>query len=459
MDQLLKLGLDLARDAGAEFAELRFTDRNDKTISVKDGALASHASGSSMGLSARVLFRGRWGFSSAPSGGKAIIKRVVNAAISAASAAPNSSHPVRLSACFPVQGEWSGPCGQDPFAMPDSELVELLMAADAAMNIDGISHRFSELNFRREQKLYVNSEGTKTLQTTTLSGGGITAWGLTQGEVQHRSWPCLGGSFSGGGFEYIRELDLPVNARRVAEEAVALTKSPPCPKGITDLVLLGSPLAMQIQHTCGYAAQLGAPASIDSAKAGSLRIGSPLLSFIADATLPGGPGSFGYDDEGIKAQKFNIIRDGKFINFLSGREQAASIGRFSSGAMRTSSWLLPPAPRMTNIILQPGATSIKTLISGIESGILMDSWRNFSVDPNRQGFFAQAEGGWLIEKGEVKHMVQNPVYTGNSTDFWSSCDAVGSPVDQQILGLMDQRVIVGHGVVPIRVRGVKAGAY
>ena len=462
MEVLLRQGLVLANEAGAEFAELRAVELNEKSISIIDGAVAGLSSSNTAGISVRVLLGGRWGFASGPAGGKAIIKSLVSKAVTAAASAPRAVQPVRLSACFPLQGTWEGPCQQDPFAMPDAELVDLLTAADEAMAVEGVSHRSSALSFRREQKLYINSEGTMTSQRATYSSGGITAWSQGEGEVQHRSWPCFGGSYAGGGFEYIQELDLPGNARRLAEEVLELVKSPACPKGTTDLVLLGSMLAMQIHHTCGIAAELNIPPGIPPEKIGSYRIGSPLLSLVADATLPGGPGSFGFDDEGIKAQSFNIVRDGKFVNFLSGREQAASIGRFSTGAMRASSWLHPPAPSMTNIIIQPGGSSLEDIVGGIDIGILVDSWRNFSVDPDRRGFVAQAEVGWLIEKGKVKHMVRNPVYSGCSTEFLAGCDAVAASRYQKIFGFADispTRAIVGHGVVPIRVRAVKVGAF
>jgi TldD protein len=177
----------------------------------------------------------------------------------------------------------------------------------------------------------------------------------------------------------------------------------------------------------------------------------------ADAALPGGAGSFGFDSEGAKAQSFPLMEKGRIVSFLSGRETAAAVGRFSSGSMRSGSWLNPPVPWMTNIILQPGICSLSELAGGIERGLMLDTPRSFGVSPSLRGFAAQAELGWMIEDGVITHMVKNPFYRGNSKAFWSGCDAAASVAHQKNLGLMDKGIAVGHLVVPVRIRGVRVG--
>lgn len=459
LEQLLKLGLNQAQDGGADYAEIMAMERKEKKLCFENGEVACNQCSDTAGLTVRVLVAGRWGFASAPMGGKATVRKLVAGAIAGASFAPEPWRPVRLSACFPTQGEWASPCQIDPFALPGAKLLEMLRAADDAMNIEGIQRRVAGLTFRRDTQLYLNSEGTRTSQVFTQSGGGISAWALGPGESQQRSWPCPGGSFAGQGYEYILELDLPGNGGRIAREAVALTKATPCPDAITDLILSGSQLAVQIHHTCGARAQLGATGSFALEGLGEIRFGSPLLTIYADATAPGLAGSFAYDQEGTKAQAFALVREGKVVNFLSGREHAAAIGRFSSGAMRSVSWSRPPSPQMTNLILQPGRGSLDDLIASTDRGILLDSARSFCIGPNRQGFVAQAELGWLIEGGKIKELVKNPIYIGYPTAFWSGCDAIAGPDQGQMFGLADAGLAVGHKVVPLRIRGVKVGTW
>lgn len=441
---------------GAEYAELTAVEIEEKKLRMQNSLLASSGN-KEAGISVRLIAAGRWGFAAGPAASKTAVRKLVKAALEGARVSPPPAFPVGLSTIIPAQGSWTGPCAIDPFAIPDSQLADILRAADRAMDIEGIGQRYGSLHFRREHKCYVNSEGSSNRQVFTLSGGGICALSFGEGEIQQRSWPSPGGSYCGRGYEYIEELALPGHGRQVSQEAVALTKSPPCPQEALDLVLTGSLLASQVHYTLGYRLQLGTLGAVHPRQAPRLRLGSPAVTIHADAALPGGAGSFGFDAEGAKAQSFPLIEKGRIVSFLSGRETAAAVGCFSSGSMRSGSWLNPPVPWMINIILQPGTCSLAELAGGIERGILLDTPRSFGVSPSLRGFAAQAELGWMIEDGVITHMVKNPFYRGNSKAFWSGCDAAASVAHQKTLGLMDKGIAVGHSVVPVRIRGVRVG--
>jgi len=456
MEQLLNYGLDTAMAGGAEYAELTAVEIEEKKLSMQNALLASSGKRET-GISVRLIAGGRWGFAAAPAAGKTNLIRLVKAALEGARVLPLPAFPAGLSTIIPAQGSWTGPCARDPFAIPDSQLAELLGAADQAMNIEGISLRHGSLHFRREHRCYVNSEGSSNYQVFTLSGGGIAALAFGEGEMQQRSWPAPEGSYAGAGYEYIEELDLPGYGRKIAQEAVALTKAPPCPQGIVDLILAGPLLASQVHYTLGYKLQLDTPGCISPGMSGKLRLASSHVNLYSDAVLPGGAGSFGFDSEGAKAQSFPLIEKGKIVNYLSGRETAAAVGRFSSGNMRSGSWFNPPVPWMANLVIQPGTSSLVELAEGIERGILLDIPRSFGVCPQLRSFAAQAELGWLIEDGIITHMLKNPFYRGNIVAFWNGCDAVASAAHQRTQGLLDKGIAVGHRVVPVRIRGVRAG--
>lgn len=456
MEQVLESGLSQAKQANVSYVDLWVVELEEKEVSVVNG-VSDLRTAKMAGLCVRVLSQGRWGFASGPLCGSSSVDRITNAALINARFALSSLGPVRLSQSVPILAEWEGSCLKDPFAMPDSQVAELLQAADNSMNIDGITQRLAFMHFRSEHRHYINSEGTRISHRSTLTGGGIRAMATGKGELLQRSWPCPGGSFAGRGYEYIEELDLPGHAADISREAVSLGQAPVCPEEVRDLIIAGPQLAMHIHYSCGRRAQLGIPGCFPPQEIGTHRFGSPRISIIADASVPGGAGSFGYDYEGVKAQSFPIIQEGKFINYLSGREQAASIGRPSSGAMRAA-FLDAPIPSMTNLVLQPDSGSLKGLCSGTERGILLTAPRAFTYDSSVQEYVAQAELGWLIEDGEITQMVKNPIYKGNSTAFWSGCDAVAGLEQQEYYGIMDGSLPVGHLVVPVRIRGVKVGA-
>src|ERR1700751_66435 len=200
-----------------------------------------------------------------------------------------------------------------------------------------------------------------------------------------RSYPnSYGGQWQNKGYELIAELNLLENARRVAEEAVALHKADQCPEGVNTIILDSSQLSLQIHESVGHPIELDRVIGMEANFAGTsfltldklrtLRYGSDLVNVVADARQEHGPGlgTFGFDDEGVAAQCTPIITSGLFTGYLSSRETAPTIGETrSGGTLRAEGWNRLPMIRMTNISLRPGAKSLSPgqLIAGPEPGI------------------------------------------------------------------------------------------
>ncbi len=242
-----------------------------------------------------------------------------------------------------------------------------------------------------------------------------------------------------------------------------------------DLILAGGQLALQLHESCGHPIELdrvlGTEASyagtsfLTPDKLGGFRYGSEIVNITADATLPGGLGSFAYDDEGVPAQRSWIVKDGIFAGYLTSRETAAQLGLpGSNGCMRADGWARLPLIRMTNINLEPGDLSREEIIASTERGMLMEENLSWSIDDRRLNFQFAAECGWLIEDGEIAGMVRHPTYTGITPEFWGSCDAVADRESWRVWGIPNcgkgepgQTAHVGHGVSAARFRGVRVG--
>ena len=197
---------------------------------------------------------------------------------------------------------------------------------------------------------------------------------------------------------------------------------------------------------------------------GKLRYASPLVSITADASLPGGLGSFGWDDEGVPAQRVPILVDGIFENFISSRETASVLGLGSSGAMRADGWANYPLIRMTNISIEPREGSLADIIGDTKDGVFMSTNTSWSIDDHRVNFQFGCEIAWRIRDGRLTTMFRNPNYTGITTEFWGSCDAVGGREDWTLWGTPNcgkgqpgQVARVGHGASPSRFRNVQLG--
>jgi TldD protein len=293
--------------------------------------------------------------------------------------------------------------------------------------------------------------------------------------VQTRSYPNSFGRQAGtAGWEFIEGLQLAENAERVASEAVELLSAKQCPSGVTTLILDGTQLALQVHESCGHPIELDRVLGMEAAYAGtsfltvdkleSFRYGSELVNIVADATSPAGLGTFGYDDEGVPAQRTPIVRDGVFVGYMSSRETAPVIGQTSNGTMRADGWNHIPLIRMTNINLEPGTWTLDDLIADTDDGIMMAVNKSWSIDDKRLNFQFGTELAWEIKGGKKVALLKNATYTGITPEFWGGCDAICNRDHWQLWGTTNcgkgqpsQTMYVGHGVAPARFRGVRVG--
>ena len=331
----------------------------------------------------------------------------------------------------------------------------------------------------RSVQLFTSTDGSEIEQTITSCGAGIEAVAATKtgNEMVRRSYPdSAGGQFAKAGYELVRGFDLKGNAPRVAEELGRLIGAPVLDSRTTTVILAGDQLALQIHESIGHPLELdrifGTEASfagtsfVEPTDIGGLQYGSDIVDVTADATIPSGMGSFGYDDEGVKARRVPLIESGRLVGVLSSRETAAQLGlQASGGAMRADGYNRLPLIRMTNVNLEPGEGTLEDLISDTDDGLLLATNRSWSIDNRRVNFQFSTEIGWRIQRGKLTYVVRDPVYSGITTDFWRSCDAICGPEQWEVHGTPNcgkgepmQVVGTGHGAAPARFRDVRVGA-
>ena len=479
MKEIAARALDTCQALGAHYADIRIVHSEIESLTVRDGNVAAMASEESRGFGIRVLLDGAWGFASSSLVTEGEVDRVAEQAVAIAKATRAALRkPIRLGPPVVSHGRYETPVVIDPFTVALSRKLEILMAADAAMaEIKSVRTREGSLGWQRQTKLFASTDGSLVEQILVESGGGIEATAVEGPEVAKRSYPNSFGRHLGTqGFELVEAIDLPGNAGRIAEEAVGLLTAPACPAGKTTLVLESSQLALQVHESVGHPIELdrvfGWEASyagtsfLEPSMAGQFRYGSDLINVTADATVPGAPGTFGYDDEGVPAQATPIIRGGIFRNFLTSRETAAEIDQASNGTMRADSWGRIPLIRMTNVNLEPGeAPSLEALLADVDEGVYMQTNKSWSIDDRRLNFQFGTEIAREIKNGRLGRILRNPIYTGITPEFWASCDALG---DRSLWtmwatpncgkGQPGQTIHVGHGAPAGRFRDVEVGS-
>jgi TldD protein len=472
-----KQAAEEARKAGADYADARVVREDSESITVRNQAMEGLDRSSSEGIGIRVLVDGYWGFAATARLGEAEIARTAGLAVHIAKAAARlPMTPVRLAPVDPAVGTWHSPMQLDPFEVPLDEKVDLLMEATGRMrSVAGLTFAEGGIDLYRRRTYLATSEGTAVEQTLVDSGAGIEASAVGDGELQRRSFPnSFRGHIAAAGWEHVLGLGLLDHAERVATEAVELLSAKECPSEVTTLVLDSGQVELQVHESIGHPLELDRVLGMEEAYAGSsfvrpedrgvLRYGSPLISITADATIPGGLGSFGWDDEGVPAQRVPLIVDGVFHDFISSRETASVLGQASSGAMRADGWQNLPLIRMTNINLEPREGTLEQIIGDTKDGIFMTTNTSWSIDDKRVNFQFGCEAAWRIKDGRLTELYRNPNYTGITTEFWGSCDAVGGPDDWTLWGTPNcgkgqpgQVARVGHGAASARFRGVRVG--
>jgi TldD protein len=475
--ELARRAIAAAQEAGASYADVRLVRKKEETITVKNGAVEALASGVSEGIGIRVVAGGAWGFAATGSEDPVQIAETARLAVRIAKASALAAKaPVALGEVEPVRDRWQSHYKQDPFEVPLEEKISLLQEADRRMRQSPqVRVAESRLEFMQEEKWFLSSEGAEIEQHRTEAGGLIAATAVAGEEVQVRSYPsALEGYHAARGWEVVEELDFPAGAERIGREACELLSAPLCPSGDTDLILDGSQMALQVHESCGHPTELDRVFGSERSYAGTsfmtpdklnqLQYGSPIVNLNADATLPGGLGSFGYDDEGVPAQRVDLVKAGIFCGYLSSRETARQLGMKSGGAMRAESWNHLPIVRMTNINLDPGDWSLEEMIQDTKAGIFASSTKSWSIDDLRLNFQFATEAAWEIKDGALGRLLRNATYQGITPQFWNSCDAIGNREEWKLWGVLNcgkgqpvQTMHVGHGAAPARFRKVRMG--
>lgn len=477
MRDLAEAALNAAQVKGAGYADVRIDQHVQQDIAVKNGDLAAVSDDSSEGVGVRVLVDGAWGFAGSARLDKAEVEEIVDRAIRIARASARVRWaPVNLGSPVTSRGRYRTPVERDPFTVPLSEKVDLLMRADQAMaSVKGVTVREGSMEFIRQTKLFASTEGAFVEQELFEAGAGIEATATSPDDVQNRSYPNSFGRHQGsGGYEYITGLELDKHGQRIAEEAVALLAAPQCPSGIKTLILDASQVGLQIHESCGHPTELDRVFGMEAAYAGTsfmtpeklnhLRYGSELVTITADSLTPTGLGTYGWDDEGVPAQRSFLISQGLFVGYLTSRETASVLGQQSNGTMRADGWNRIPLIRMTNVSLQPGDSSLEQMIAETKDGVYMETNRSWSIDDKRLNFQFGTQLAYEIVNGKRGRLVKNATYAGITPEFWNACDAVGGKSEWRVWGLANcgkgqppQTAHVSHGASPARFQNIRVG--
>ncbi|MFW6040750.1 MAG: TldD/PmbA family protein [Thermoplasmatota archaeon] len=475
MNDLVNYGIEKLEELNIQYADIRFSKIMTENIQVKNGAVERIKDSKSKGFGIRIINKG-WGFSSSSELSKKGIDRTIKRARKIARASSLVSDKIELADIEIFQDKYENEYKKDPFEVDIEEKIDYLLDVDDRMAIDDkIKVRNSNFQAWKFIKEFASTEGARIKQKIVQCGGGLGVNVSDGNDVQKRSYPnSFGGDFNSAGYEYFEELELLKNAEKTADEGLKILDAEQCPEGKMDIILNTNQLALQVHESCGHPTELDRALGTEASYAGTsfmtvdklneLRYGSDIVHLTSDATVKGGLGTFGYDDEGVKAKKVDLVKDGIFVGYQASREDAAKVDVAVSGNMRADGWQNIPLVRMTNINLEPGEWTKEEIIKETDKGIIFDGIKSWSIDDKRLNFQFGTEIGYLVENGEIKKIIKNPTYTGITYEFWRNCDAIAGRDEWVLHGVPNcgkgeppQTMRVGHGCAPSRFKNVEVG--
>ena len=475
LDEVIGRALAAAKKAGATYAEVRLHRRRFENVSTREDHVTETSDTDSYGVGVRVIAGGAWGYAASSRVDGKTAERVAARAVELARAhARLRRQPVTLAPAPPMVDVWQTPLEKDPFRIPLEDKVELLLAINAeAMKVPGVKFASSSYDGVGEWKLFASSEGAflEQSQTRVDAGYDVTAVDTAKGEFESRGHEFPGAQ---AGWEYIARSSLLADARKIGEDAVAKLKARSVEPGKKDLILAPSNLwltihesighATELDRILGYEANLAGTSFVRVEDLGKLNYGTPLMHVYADRTDLPGLATAGYDDDGVKTQKWDLIKDGTLVGFQTTREQASWIGeKASRGTSYAMDFQSFPFQRMPNVSLAAGArdTVAADLIAATDDGVYITGNGSWSIDHQRKNFQFGGQMFWEVKKGKIVGPLRDVAYQAFTLDFWRSMDMVGGAREWSMGGSFGdgkgepmQTNAVSHGCPPARFRGV-----
>jgi TldD protein len=483
LKELCLLALDAARTAGATYVDVRIVNMRDQLVTTREARVTGVMASDTLGVGVRALMGGAWGFAASRMVTRDECQRVATEAVAQAEANNSAlSTAIELAAveAYPG-GSWRSPIRKDPFRVPLDEKIDLLLSANGeALTVSGTTSVSSSILVTRQHTTFASTEGSILEQTVYRTFPRMTVTATTSDSSRIQSLSSADVAPMALGYEHVEDADLIEGARRWAAEAVEQLSAPPVEPGQYDIILDPSHLFLTIHETIGRASELDRALRKEVSEGrssflappeeviGKLQYGPEFMNVIGDRTQVGALATVGWDDEGVPADSWAIVKDGVFVDYQTTREQVGRISDVtgitrSHGCSLAQSWDSVQLPRMPNVSLMPGEDDyvIDDLIAATDRGILLKGPGTYSIDQQGYSFLFGGQTAYEVRDGRVGGMLRGAAYQGNTLEFWNSMDMLGGPRSYFIGGTMGdtkgqpaQRNAASHGCPPARFRNL-----
>ncbi|WP_411833478.1 TldD/PmbA family protein [Pseudoxanthomonas mexicana] len=490
---LADAALGAARAAGASYCDVRIGRYLRQSILTREDKVQNVVNAESAGVGIRVIADGAWGFAATSQPGADAVVQATRQAVAIARAnARIREQPVRL-APTPGVGEvsWKTPIARNAMAVPLQEKVDLLLGVNADAINAGADFVASRMFLINEQKYFASSDGSYIDQDVHRIWLPFTVTAIDKASGRFRTRDGLSAPM-GMGYEYLdadpagkvqlpgglvgygRSYDVREDVLAATRQARAKLSAPSVKPGRYDLVLdpsnlfltihenVGHPL--ELDRVLGYEANYAGTSFATLDKRGSFQWGSERVNFFADKTQPGSLGAVGYDDEGVKCKRWDLVKDGVLVNYQATRDEAHILGEAEShGCSYADSWSSVQFQRMANVSLAPGRQplSVADMIKDVEDGIWIHGRGSYSIDQQRYNAQFGGQLYYEIKNGQVTRQIEDVAYQIRTPEFWNACSAICDERDYRLGGSFfdgkgqpSQVSAVSHGSSTTRFDGI-----
>ena len=442
LDRLADVALGVAASRGATHADFRVERLNNQVIVARDRELQTSVETESVGFSVRVVCKGAWGFAAGIDLTADAVAGVARRAVEVAEAlAPLNTEPVTLADEPVYQDTYVSSYEIDPFTVPENEKIDFLLGLnDRTLGSKLIDRVTSHLLLVREQKYFASLKGSRITQQRVRVKGDLTAVRIDKStgafETMGNAAPPVGRGWEyfTTGYDWLKDAD---EIPALLEQKMS---SPSIKPGRYDIVVDPTNLWLTIHESIGHSTELDRVLGYEANYAGTsfatldklntLQFGTPMMHVTGDRQVEHGLSTIGYDDEGVAAQTWDIIRDGVLVGYQLDRQMAHKqrFGRSNGCAFADQAGHVP-LQRMPNVSLSPSTKNItlRDLLSGMDEGLYIVGDKSWSIDMQRYNFQFTGQKFFHVRGGKIVGQVKDVAYQSRTTDFWNSLEAVGGP--------------------------------
>lgn len=492
---LADVALNTTKSLGATYTDVRIGRYLQQFLLTREKNVQGITNAESFGVGIRVIANGTWGFSATSDVSPDGIKKCAETAVAIAKANSKlQKEPVVLAPVKPYgEVSWKTPIQKNAMEVPVKEKIDLLLSVNNAALDNGAAFVNSALFMINEQKYFASTDGSYIDQDIHRIWPNFTVTAVNKAEGLFRSRQALSAPM-GMGYEYLDGLasekfmnpagfnsyrnsydmveDAVTAAKHAKEKLTAKSVLPgkydlmldPDHLGLTIHESVGHPL--ELDRVLGYEANYAGTsfATLDKWETKNFKYGSDLVNIVADKVQPNSLGNVGWDDEGVQAKEWDLIKNGVLVNYQAIRDQAKIINESEShGCCFADNWSSVQFQRMPNVSLKPGEAKMSPhdMIKDIEKGIYILGRGSYSIDQQRYNFQFGGQLFYEIKNGQIAGMLEDVAYQSNTQEFWNSCSALCDKDDYRLFGSFfdgkgqpSQVSAVSHGSPTTRFDGV-----